>query len=736
MVYDPAAGLKIPQAGGSQLLTETFPGFPKGSNVALPQQELDDTEARIIQDGLLDYPGLTRRRGPVKGVSGLPALTRKATSLVIGLDPSGSDRYAALTGDAANGYFTVYNSTLSAYTELAWPHALPTTPASGSATAYRIVDAKPAVAYGTMVGVSSAYDSNAPNQALAFWGGGVGANVTTTGSVTRGSVALTVASGTGISPGMWVFGNTDEPYTNTLIGQVMSISGTSVTLTQVSPYNVTAKSLTFQTLRGIYPKVTQGRITCDTTAATVNGGKTKFVSQIGSGVLATSWQLYRQSDLAYIGKVLSVASDISLTLTASAAVACADEAYVAIRADADYTMVTTTNASKVGFLNAVYAGRQWYANCGAQFSKTTRVWFSDQDDPEMLDVTNNGNWLDITSTSQINEPIKALMPAYNALVAIKESEAFAISGSTISNFSVKKIHDDGTLSGQSVVRYGGGMIWAGRQGIHYFDGINVTNLTQNSLGDVWKNSIKTFDPSKYRMYGMMARNHYILHIENLAPTIAIVKGNTSTTPNRWMVVINMETGAITWMTNVGFRGAVNLPAARGLGTVWYIVNDASKGNICSADDFFDAEGVDQIATDGGTVGPDWFVESKKFSAGDDLRLKRFKQLSIHYLVQGGSIKVDTVLGLNNIGAVLSSDFPASVYTWDTLRTLTATWDLCKATFATWNDIVQGVFVPKRVRFLKRSQHFSFRLYQSSSAISRLKVGPYQIAYKIMRPGRV
>lgn len=718
------------------LLTQTFPGFPGGSNVALPQQELDDTEARIIQDGLVDYPGLTRRRGPIGAVASLVAQTRKGTGLVIGLDPTGADRYAVLNGDAVNGYFSVFNAALSSLTDFAWPHPLPTTPASGSALAYRVYDAKPAVAGGTLVGVSSAYDANAPNQALGFWGGGINATVTQTGTVARGSAAITLAGGVTISPGMWVFANTDESYTGTLVGQVSSVSGTSVTLTQVSPYNITAKLFTFQSLRGIYPKVTVGRITCDTTATSVNGGKTKFISQIGSGTLSSSWQIYRQSDFGYIGKILSIQSETSLTLTANAALAVADEAFIAIRADADYSLVTTANASKVGFLNAVYGGRQWYANNGAQFSKTSRVWFSDQDDPEMLDVSNSGNWLDIASTGQTNEPIKAITPAYNSLVAIKETETFAISGTTVQNFSVRKLYDDGTLSGMSVQTYGGGAIWAGRQGVHYFDGINVTNMTQAKLGDVWKNSIKSFNTSQYRMYSMIARNHYILHVESLQPTIAIVKGNSSSTPTRWMVVINMETGAITWMTNVGLRGAVQLPASRGLGTVWYLVNDNTKGYICSADDLFDLEGVDTIGTDGLTAGPDFFVESKKFNAGDDLLLKRFKQLAMDYMVQGGNINVDLVLGLNNVGSTLASSFPASVYTWDVLRVVTPTWDACKGSFPTWDALVQGVFVPKRVRFLKRSQHVSFRLWQSNSSIQRLKVGPYQIGFKTMRPGRV
>jgi len=45
-------------------------------------------------------------------------------------------------------------------------------------------------------------------------------------------------------------------------------------------------------------------------------------------------------------------------------------------------------------------------------------------------------------------------------------------------------------------------------------------------------------------------------------------------------------------------------------------------------------------------------------------------------------------------------------------------------------------VPKRIGFLNRTQHFSFRLYQSSSSIVRLRFGPFEIGWKWMRPGRV
>jgi len=712
---------------GEKLLIESFPGAPGGSNLALPQHELDDTEARIIQDGLVDYPAIIRRRGPVMAQSAVPALTNKAQGIITCLDPVGSARFAVVNGTASNGYLSVFDPTLTNKVDLALPHALPTTP-------YRVVDSKPALTGGVLLGITSAYDSNSPSQDLAYWRGGYLANGTGTITVSRGSAAVTgVGFTAALCPGMWIFANTDEGYTNTLIGCVLSVnSNVSVTLTSPSPYAVTAKSANYQALRGLYPKITTGTLTCDTSATQVNGGKTKFLSQ---GLSSGTWQLYRQNDMTFIGKVSTVASDTSLTLTANAAVAMSDDEYVAIKADADWSIDTTSNSSKVGFLNATYAQRQWYANNGSQYSKTYRLWFSDTSDPEALDVTNDGDWLEIDSTTQVNEPLQALCPVYNSLVCAKENETFAVFGASKDTFSVKKIHDDGTLSGMSMQPYGGGAIWAGRQGIYFFDGIQVQNLTEGKLGDVWKNSVRSFNPANYRMYSMISREHYFLFIENLSPTVTITKGNVSTSPNYWVVVINLPTQAITFFTNLRFRGAITLPASAGH-EVWYIVNDASKGIICNTDDLFDSEGTDTIQTDAFPAGPDFFFETKKFSASDPLLLKRFKQVAFEHLVQGDSIKIDTVLGMNDVGSTLTTEFTPTVFTWDNLRTMLSNWDAVAQQYSTWNAIVQAVMQPKRARFLKRSQFLSFRLYQKSSAVTRLRLGPYQIGYKLMRPGRV
>lgn len=719
------------------VLTQTFPGAPGGSNLALPQQELDDSEARLIQDGLVDYPGLTRRRGPVRAASGIVALTRQATGLVTSLNPQGSDRYAVLNGNATNGYFSVLAADLGSLVDLTWPHALPTDPDGSSTTRYRLVDAKPALQGGTLVGVSSAYDAASVSQGIALWRGGTKANYAASSvTVARGSTTLTAPSGftANVVPGMFLFANTDELYTATYVGYVLSVnSDTSITLANPSPYAITAKAATFQSIRGLFPRITRGLITCDTNSTTVNGGGTKFVDQ---GLNSGTWQLYRSSDMTFIGKVSTVATNTSLTLTANAAIAAADTTYVALRVDGDWSIENTANVNKVGFLSAVYAERQWFANLGSQHDKTYRIWFTEPGDMEALDLSNDGYWIEVASTAMVNEPVKALIPVYNALLVLKENEAFGISGNSPESFSVRKVHDDGVLCGSSAQAFGGGAIWAGREGIHFYDGIQVTNLTQNKLGDVWKNSIRTYDPTRYRMWSMIARDHYFLFIERLDPTVAIVKGNTSSTPTRWTVCINMVTRAVTFLTNTDVRGAVQLPQQSGRAQTWYLVNDATKGVLCDASDLFDAEGADSFACTGSAIGPDFFFESKKFDSGDSLRLKRFKQLALHYLSQGAAIKVDTVLGLNNVGTTLTSDFPASVYTWDTLRASVSTWDSLKAQFATWSAIISGVFIPKRVKFLKRSQHFSFRLYQASAATQRLKIGPYQIGFKLMRPGRV
>ena len=179
-----------------------------------------------------------------------------------------------------------------------------------------------------------------------------------------------------------------------------------------------------------------------------------------------------------------------------------------------------------------------------------------------------------------------------------------------------------------------------------------------------------------------------------------------------------------------------MPASTGLETL-FIVNDATKGNIISSTHLFDDEGSnDEITCVGNTAGPDFYFESKKYNMGDSLLLKLFKEILLNYFCQGDVLKVDTVLGLNDTGTTLASTLPATIYTWGNLQGIFGTWAGLSARIPTWNQLIVSVFQAKRLRFLKRSQNFSFRIYQNSNAVTRLRLGPFQLGFKRLRPGRI
>ena len=725
--------------GATAVEAQTFDGTPGGMNIALPAHEIDDTQARILVDWLVDQPGITRQRGPVEGVSGLPVLPRNGSGLFATLNPVGATCFATVTGDGSNGYFTVLSADESTWVDLAWPWPLPTSPDTGSP--YRIVDAKPALGGGMLVGISSDYNVQNVQAGIAYWFGGTKPNWTGTVSCTRGSQAVTGSGfAANVVPGMFLFANTDDPYTNAYIGVVQAVnSDTSITLVKASPHTATAKSGTFQSIRGLAPRVTTGELTTDTSSTTVTGGSTKFLSQ---GLNNGTWQLYRQSDGAFVGKVASVSSEVSLTLAANAAVAMAGDSYLAIRCDADFSINNTANTQKVGFLNSTYADRQWYANRGASFDTTSQVWFSDASDLEGLDLSSfDGNWLDITSSSSVNEPIRAIAAAYNGLIVLKETEAFIIGGNSPSSFDVRKLEDDGTLCGMSVQQYAGGVIWAGREGINFYDGVQVTNIVEATLGQVWKDTIRTLNPMTYRMWSMLNHDHYFLFLEKVTPTFSIVKGNVSSTPSRLTICINMVTRAVALETNIDIRGATVLPATAGR-QAWYLVNGRVSGDVsdhgfvCDGEALFTQTGIDPITCTGNVVGPSIYLESKKFDAGDGMRLKRWKLIAMNYLAQGGSLVLDIVLGLNEVGQTATTQFPQSVPTWSAVRANVSTWTNMKNQYATWKQVIQSVFIPARIRMQKKSQFMSFRLYGSVANLTDAQIGPYEVAFKLQRVGRV
>jgi hypothetical protein len=921
------------------LSTETLPGIPGGMNLAIPAQELDDTEAKYLQDALVDRPGLTRSRGPAQAVSTLPRPTNKGSALLVCADPNGAGRFGVLHGDNSNGYLGMIDNLLTGLTNFTWVHAFPASPASGVANAFRNVDSKPALVGGAWIGASARFAGDSPSQSLAYWHGGYKATYSTGTIAFQGGGLVITGTGTSftanVSPGMFIFATVANtaaaPSPNyfgagikTLIGVVKTVnSDTSITMVNPAPYSSsgtlyieptpTAVTYEIMPVRGFAPKIAKGLITCSTTSTTVTGGGTKWVQQglptTTEGSRTTNyWNIYRLSDSNWVGRVSQVNSDTSLTLNANANVSLVDEPYIAIRGDSNWNVLLTTSVGKVGWLNAAYAERQWYANLGTAVDFAARLWFSDPSDPEATDLaTYNGDFIDIPSTVSTVEPIRGLLQTYNALMVFKETETYAVYGNTPTSFNVRKLEDDGVFHPMGVQPFGGGAIWPGRNGIYFYDGITVRNLTAAKLGTVYKNAVRQVDFDQYRTWSMMSRSHYFLFFEAITPEVVPRKGNVAQPVTTWCIVINMVTEAVSLHTGINLRGSVVLPqtsarqawflvngadtarpdsslgktatgatprnlaantiyAAKmvtatadgytpravwrldgngtgsgtatlraalyannagepgalieytdevsvadaaaaanlnftfripkrlvngtsywialhagtngdnvrafydssasvsrtdtdtysdGVPATWdvagdttdsfdmtaYLAYDYDRAVICDSEALFDLEGLDSAVADGGAPttgypGPDIFIETKKFDIGDGLRLKRFKQFSIHYLAQGGGVSMDTVVGLNEVGTTLTTVFPSSIYNWNQLGNLFLSWDDLAEEFATWSDIISAVFLPRRARFSKKSQYFSIRLYRETPYVNRLQFGPYQLGFKTLRAGRI
>ena len=559
----------------------------------------------------------------------------------------------------------------------------------------------------TLTGGSDLIAGTTDDQALGYWAGGVNNDYTFAVTTTRGSKTVTaVASSftTELSPGMWLLSGTPGFW---LVGCVASIeSNTSLTLVDPAPVSLAAVSSTFTAIRGVHPKVMRGSITCATGSKAVTGGDTLFKSQ----GLDTNWSLYRLSDFTFIGDVSTVASEFSLQTVANCAIAMADEEYVAIKHGASTLWtLSTQDANHVGFLTAVYAGRQWYANRATSNDELARIWFSDPRDPEGLNVAaTKGDWIDITSASnQPHRMIVGLVPCYNSLLILKRDETFGLYGTDETNFEVRGVYDDGTLSTMTAVQYQHGAVWAGYGGIYFYDGAQVQNVIEDSLGSWWRLFTQNFNSESDRAWGMIDRDHYFLFMERVTSPTPVTKGDAATFPQNWCVVVNMKTGAVTMLTNLTFRGSVALPGAQGAAS-YYLVN-TTVGKFGQVYTVLETQGVDNITTDLGTVGPSFYFESKKFGMEDPLILKRFKQLTIHHKNTNGTLMIDTIRGLNTEGITLTSHLIDTAALW----------------------------APHRLRFSKKTQYFNFRIYEDpATTLQEVTLGAYQLKYKSLRPGRV
>jgi hypothetical protein len=369
----------------------------------------------------------------------------------------------------------------------------------------------------------------------------------------------------------------------------------------------------------------------------------------------------------------------------------------------------------VGFLNSVWNGRQWYANIPVYYNGdnlSARVWFSDPADPEGVDLSpDDGDFMDIGSTTGAQTPIVAIQGIPNGLLVFKETELFIITGSDYTNFSVRKMADIGALGIGSVQSAGSGAIWAGREGIFYTDGTTIKNLSA-ALGDYWTQGLAGFQLSLHRMGSYIWKNQYVLSTNFFSPRYSLHKSGATSAPAPLTVCIDLDTFAITMFTNMMTNDSTIMPSASGFPTLAIMDDGAVPGTTSVVDvsqiHSVTGTGPDTIQVNGSAaLGPDFYLETKKYDLGDPERKKLFKQIAMNYILAGNTLAMDTVPGLNTTGTPINTTWAAQ---------------------SAWTNL--------RKKFTKRDTHIQFRFYQSSTAVTDVQIGPLALGFKLQRVGRV
>jgi hypothetical protein len=703
----------------------TFPGAGGGMDLAAPVHMLPDSKARWIVDGLVDRPGIVRQRGKLKGTDiisdkkpyGMMATYNPAGALVLAVhasDDSTTNGVVFLDEDnAVQGTYS-YSANYDTEKPSLW-QASNLVKGPGTVFAWA---------------VSMRLDVQARIRGMGIWRGGWKPDYST-GTITATQGSTSVSGGgtswsANVSPGMFLFDDLGSG-NYSFLGVVRSVeSNTALTLEDGALFGSgigSAYKLT--SVRGLSPRIGVGRISAASGQAVVNGTGTKF-RQLGTG---STWAMFRQRDMTFIGNVSSIASDTQLTLAAnvSSGAETANDKYIAIKISDTFLVVNPTHS--LGFLSASWNERQFYANFPAtsvaQANAGSRLWYSDTEDPESLDFTKDGSNLEIPSTESANQPIFGLMGTKDGLLIFKESETYILQGTADpTTWTLKLLTNNGSFSPMSIVAYKGGAIWAGDRGIFQYLNGEVKNLTEDNLGDWWTKSFVNFNTDIDRMYAMIERDHYILHAENCVemPTgTGWYKGNTELSPASLQFVLNLRTEALTLWTNIGVRGHVYIPSAGTLeSTTRFVVERGSNQHtyICQALPLFldpgtssTSGGPDDFAvssSDG--AGPDFYMETARYDMDDPQLRKLWKQVQLHYFSNAGLL-VDVVLNFDTIGTTLGSSFPST-----------------------------GTMTNKRLKFLKRSQLMAFRAYtinplNPGSVPEECDLGPWAIGFKRQRPGR-
>ncbi len=524
-------------------------GAVEGMNQAAPGTLIPESFVRFSQDVLFDRAGLMRRRGPFSSFTTYDAMNAiedyvedDANEVVIGVfstyDPNGAPRIGMMVNstvdDTTTTTFRVFDNQ---FKFLGQQNVL--TSGTDSVEDLCVVSAKAALGGGLWITLVGSLES--PSQQYQFfWNGGAGIVDTASGVFTRvtaqtgfpntnGTVSKVITVDVeGITSGMFAY------ISGVYVGIVKTVGSATVTLDKFpfiwdtgTQNNLNAsidtlvtgnKTIRFSSIRP-YEKV-HGRgllsITSVTEVKGVGGDLGTSAEIHSTSAALKNYNVYRASDNHYLGKIKIIESgNTTVEFFAAPAIIITADEYIAKAVtttsfdSSDSSIVSNRTATNfAGLYTAVYAGYQWYGNFGNNDQDANRVTFSASHNHEAVDLSAD-------AADSIVFPGKSAFRGLGAssagLLVFLEDKVYILRGNERNNFSVEQLVPEGCLCASSIVEYGGGVFWAGKTGIMFFDGASVRNLTKDTLGLYYADCLHVFNPEIDRVIGFMYMNTLVMH---------------------------------------------------------------------------------------------------------------------------------------------------------------------------------------------------------------------------------
>lgn len=365
--------------------------------------------------------------------------------------------------------------------------------------------------------------------------------------------SITLSTNGRLTPGMFVFDD-DDNAPGQCIGVIKSVEGndpaapTGFTLEnrpmlahrlslntasrlEYPTSELASLKLHFRNVRGYMPMHGRGLISVSAGNVVTGGAEgTSTEGHFGAARLNEGDVfVYRNSDMACIGKIDSTKpiSNEQFQLTFETKLALNSDEYLAVRRrtsdnassdgstepakfyqsriSGDTGMVATkrTPADVPGVFTATYAGFQWYGSLG-QKGHENQIAFSSYHNPEAVDLSPDA--ADTIVIPGMNV-MRGIATSSSGLVIFMGDKVYILRGNDRSNFSLEVLYPEGCMSASSIVEVGGGVMWASRAGILYFDGSSVRNLTADNWGTYYYDGVKGFDANNDRCYSFLYKNY-------------------------------------------------------------------------------------------------------------------------------------------------------------------------------------------------------------------------------------